>query len=80
MARALTAHEESRICLSHLEEAVAFNKEFQYDFCGADQVENVNSYLSRMYVNLCGRSFIYALDGAGVGDCLGSSTNRPESP
>ena len=43
-AQALAAHEASRIRLSHLEKAMAFNKQFQYDFRGAGQIENMHSY------------------------------------
>ena len=43
-ALALAAHEASRIRLLHLEKAMAFNKQFQYDFRGAGRIENMQSY------------------------------------
>jgi hypothetical protein len=45
VAQALADDEKSQMRLSHIEEAIDFNKQFQLDFRGAGQVENRNSYL-----------------------------------
>ena len=45
MAPALASEEDGRIHFSHLEDAIAFNKEFQSDFHGAGRIENMDSYM-----------------------------------
>ena len=45
VAQAMADDEKSPIRLSHLEEAIALNKQFQSDFRGAGQLESMHSFV-----------------------------------
>lgn len=45
MGCALATYENVPLGMSQLEEAIKFNEEFQRDFRGAGQLENLNSYV-----------------------------------
>ncbi len=45
LAQALAEYGGCRVSLSHLGEAIESNKQFQTDFRGAGQIENLNSYM-----------------------------------
>jgi hypothetical protein len=45
VAQAMADDEKSSISLSHLEEAIEFNQQFQSDFRGAGQIESMRSYV-----------------------------------
>lgn len=44
MAVALAMDEQQRVSLPYIEEAIAFNQDFQRDFRGAGQIDNLHSY------------------------------------
>ena len=44
-AHALAVHKESRLSYSHLETVLDSGKEFEADFKGAGQIDNLRSYM-----------------------------------
>jgi hypothetical protein len=43
-AHALATEEEARVTISHMEVAIAAGEDFEGDFKGVGQIENLNAY------------------------------------